>query len=148
MPSPVPDSTYDAVVIGAGMSGLITAGYLARGGMRVCVLEANHQPGGLMAGIWRKGFYFDVGDQSFEHGNIVFALLKQLGVYDDLTFMRAWYRLKTPNSDTQIRGPEDLPNAFASAFPDQETGSRAFFGMLNGELKALMPLLRRPPKSW
>jgi len=142
MPSPVPDSTYDAVVIGAGMSGLITAGYLARGGMRVCVLEANHQPGGLMAGIWRKGFYFDVGDQSFEHGNIVFALLKQLGVYDDLTFMRAWYRLKTPNSDTQIRGPEDLPNAFASAFPDQETGSRAFFGMLNGELKALMPLLR------
>ena len=142
MPSPTPESSYDAVVIGAGMSGLIAAAFLARGGARVCVLEANHQPGGLMAGIWRKGFYFDVGDQSFEHGNIVFALFKQLGIFDDLTFLRAWYRFKTPNVDVQIRGPSDLPDAFSRAFPDQASATRAFFDELNHDLFALTPLLR------
>jgi len=37
---------YDAIVIGAGHNGLTTANYLARGGMRVCVLEQRHVVGG------------------------------------------------------------------------------------------------------
>lgn len=142
MPESSPGASYDVIVIGAGMAGLIAAGYLARGGARVCVLESNHQPGGLMAGIWRKGFYFDVGDQSFESGNILFPLLKQLGVYDDLTFLRAWYRFKTPNIDVQMRGPEDLPAAFMRGFPDEAAATQAFFDELNRNLYALEPLLR------
>lgn len=37
---------FDAIVIGAGHNGLTTANYLARGGMRVCVLERRHIVGG------------------------------------------------------------------------------------------------------
>ena len=37
---------YDAIVIGAGHNGLTTANYLARGGMRVCVLERRSVVGG------------------------------------------------------------------------------------------------------
>jgi phytoene dehydrogenase-like protein len=37
---------YDAIVIGAGHNGLTTAAYLARGGMRVCVLERRDIVGG------------------------------------------------------------------------------------------------------
>jgi phytoene dehydrogenase-like protein len=37
---------YDAIVVGAGHNGLTTAGYLARAGMRVCVLERRHIVGG------------------------------------------------------------------------------------------------------
>ena len=38
--------TYDAVIIGAGHNGLVTACYLARAGMKVCVVERNDWVGG------------------------------------------------------------------------------------------------------
>ena len=33
---------YDAIVIGGGHNGLVTAAYLARAGKKVCVLERRH----------------------------------------------------------------------------------------------------------
>lgn len=39
-------STYDAIIIGAGHNGLITAGYLARAGKKVLVVEARDVVGG------------------------------------------------------------------------------------------------------
>ena len=39
-------SQYDAIIVGAGHNGLVTAGYLARGGLRVLVLERRHVVGG------------------------------------------------------------------------------------------------------
>ncbi len=43
------ESTWDVVVIGAGHNGLTCAGYLAKSGRRVLVLEAADEPGGLAA---------------------------------------------------------------------------------------------------
>ena len=40
------DGKYDCVVIGGGHNGLVCAAYLARAGMRVCVLERRHVLGG------------------------------------------------------------------------------------------------------
>src|SRR5579872_6861984 len=37
---------YDTVIIGAGHNGLVTAGYLARAGLRTLVLESRHVVGG------------------------------------------------------------------------------------------------------
>ena len=42
----VTPSRYDAIVIGAGHNGLVTAAYLARAGRRVLVLERRHVVGG------------------------------------------------------------------------------------------------------
>lgn len=42
----MPDTQFDAIVIGGGHNGLTTANYLAMGGMKVCVLEQRHIVGG------------------------------------------------------------------------------------------------------
>ena len=38
--------TYDAVIIGGGHNGLVTACYLQRAGLEVCVVEKNAWIGG------------------------------------------------------------------------------------------------------
>ena len=47
-------AAYDAIVIGAGVNGLVCAAYLARGGMRTLVLDARESIGGMAetAELW------------------------------------------------------------------------------------------------
>ncbi len=120
-------SRYDAIVVGAGIAGLVAATDLERRGHRVLVLEHNHQAGGLMSGMWRRGFYFDVGCQSFEDMGIVFALLEQYGLSDLASFRRARYRLVMPGLDTVVESLPQTRRAFQEAFPESATGfARAF----------------------
>ena len=43
-----PDQTYDVVIIGSGLGGLLSAVILAKEGMKVCVLEKDKQIGGCL----------------------------------------------------------------------------------------------------
>jgi prolycopene isomerase len=52
---------YDALVIGAGISGLTAAALLAKRGLRVHVLERNRQPGGSCGAFRRLGYTLDLG---------------------------------------------------------------------------------------
>lgn len=115
-------SDHDVIVTGAGISGMMAACFLARAGLRVLVLEANHQPGGLMAGVRRKGFYFDVGDQSFEDLGIVFPLLRELGVYDAADWERSRYQIRMPDVDVVVDSLDGVEQAFARAFPAETKG--------------------------
>ncbi len=59
----VPDRSqhWDAVVIGSGIGGLVTASQLAAKGVKVLVLEQYLIPGGSSGSFARKGYTFDVG---------------------------------------------------------------------------------------
>ena len=51
----------DAIIIGSGIGGLVTASQLASKGARVLVLEKYIIPGGSGGSFKRKGYTFDVG---------------------------------------------------------------------------------------
>ena len=53
--------SYDVVVIGSGIGGLVAAGLLARYGRRVLVCESHTLPGGAAHSFKREGFTFDSG---------------------------------------------------------------------------------------
>lgn len=66
-------ATFDAVIIGAGIGGLVCGCYLAKAGMRVLIAERHYKPGGYCTSFTRKGFTFDAAAHSFggyKYGNL------------------------------------------------------------------------------
>ncbi len=60
-PSSIGDQSFDVIVIGSGIGGLVTATQLAAKGVRVLVLERYLIPGGSSGYFERNGYRFDVG---------------------------------------------------------------------------------------
>ena len=52
---------FDAIIIGSGIGGLVTASQLVAKGAQVLVLEKYIIPGGSGGSFKRKGYTFDVG---------------------------------------------------------------------------------------
>jgi len=79
-----PDPHYDAVVIGSGIGGLITANLLARDGARVLLVEQHYMAGGYCSTFRRGGFTFDAATHFYPLlGNpetLTGRLLAELGV--------------------------------------------------------------------
>ncbi|HLX06462.1 MAG TPA: protoporphyrinogen oxidase [Thermoanaerobaculia bacterium] len=77
-PTPRP---YDAVVVGAGISGLAAAFRLVRAGLRVAVLEASSRPGGALLTHETKGFRFELGPNTvLESDPSLPALIRDCGL--------------------------------------------------------------------
>jgi phytoene dehydrogenase-like protein len=56
---------YDAIIIGAGISGLVCGCYLAKAGMKVLVCEQHYKPGGYCTSFKKHGFTFDTAAHCF-----------------------------------------------------------------------------------
>jgi prolycopene isomerase len=81
-------SHYDAIVIGTGVGGSVTAALLARSGERVLVIEKNHELGGILASYRREGFKLDFGSHLISRGSRgpLAAALERAGV-DEVRFL-------------------------------------------------------------
>ena len=127
----------DVIVIGGGMSGLIATARMAQRGLGVTLLEANHQVGGLLAGIRRKGFTFDAGAQSFASTGMVFPLLDQMGLYDPSQWVRAGHRIQVPEGSLQHDDVDTFLEDLAVLAPDQ----RPNLPKLGREIKRQMAMI-------
>src|SRR5574341_232646 len=131
------NDTYDAVIIGAGMSGLVCGCYLAKAGMKVLIVEQHHKPGGYCTSFRRQGFTFDAAAHSFggyRKDGIVRKVFNDLGIdkkvnitrYDpsDIIITPDYKVSFWSNIDKTIKGLQD-------SFPDERDNIEAFFSLLN-----------------
>ncbi|CAM6039132.1 unnamed protein product [Sphagnum compactum] len=149
----VKDEEYDAVVIGAGIGGLVAATQLAIRGARVMLLEKYVIPGGSSGYFQRDGYTFDVGSSVMfgfsDKGSInlitksLEAVGRKMEVIEDPVTVH--YHLPGGLSVRVHRGYEEFLAELINCFPHEEAGIRSFytqcwkvFNSLNSlELKSL-----------
>jgi phytoene desaturase len=118
-------SGKNAIVIGAGFSGLSAASYLAKSGFSVKVFEKNALPGGRARKLETDGFRFDMGPSWYWMPDVFDRFFASFGKRTDdyyrLTRMDPSYRIVWGEND-QTDLPADF-EAFCSLFESMEPGS-------------------------
>lgn len=100
---------YDAIVIGAGIAGLVCAAFLAKCGKKVLLLEQHFIPGGYCTSFKRKGFTFDAAVHHIGgcgKWSVVGRCFKTLGIEMDFYPLDPMDHLIFPNFSIEI--PADL----------------------------------------
>ncbi len=111
---------YDVIITGAGLGGIVAGNILAKHGKKTLILEQNHQTGGNMSGLRRKGFYFDGGDQSFESLGIIFPILQELDLLEKVTWHKARFRMVSADFDFFIDSFDAVESSLVQAFPHEK----------------------------
>jgi phytoene dehydrogenase-like protein len=83
---------YDAVIIGAGIGGLVCGCYLAKAGLKVLIIEQHNKPGGYCTSFSRQEFNFDAGPHcfgSYRSGGITRKIFEELDIARRLKIIRS-----------------------------------------------------------
>lgn len=75
---------YDAIIIGAGLSGLVAAHRLKQMGRRVLLLESGDRIGGLIQSLDVEGFLIEQGPNSLRGTHELLDLVDELGLGEEL----------------------------------------------------------------
>ena len=73
----------EALVVGAGISGLATAYALQKAGIATRVVEAAARPGGVIHSVKRDGYLVECGPQSFSGNGSISAMCRDLGILEE-----------------------------------------------------------------
>ena len=77
-------SHSQALVIGAGISGLVCAYFLRKSGVDAQILESSSRPGGVIRSERRDGYLLELGPQSFSGTPRLSELCRDLGIMNEL----------------------------------------------------------------
>lgn len=129
-----PDPRYDAVIIGAGIGGLIAANLLARDGLRVLLVEQHYMVGGYCSTFRRAGYTFDAATHFYPLlGNpetLTGRLLRELGIQTGWVKMDPVDTFHFPDgSRFAVPADFDVYRArLAEEFPAENAALDSFFG--------------------
>ena len=133
--SPPLNPSFDVIVIGSGIGGLVTATQLAAKGAEVLVLERYLIPGGSSGYFDRQGYRFDVGASMIfgfgEKGttNLLTRALDAVNVSQETILDPVQIHYHLPNQlDLKVeRVYEKFLQNLIAYFPHEETGIRRFY---------------------
>src|SRR6478736_6065273 len=146
-------SKYDAIIIGAGHNGLVTAAYLARAGKKVLILEKRHVIGGCVVTeeLWPG---FKVSTASYVNS------LFRPEIIRDLDLKRHGFAMipRSPSSFTPLpdgryllMGPDkELTRREVSKFSTKDAENLPRFDAMLERIAAFLEpmLIETPPNPW
>lgn len=130
-----PTNTWDVIVIGSGIGGLVTASQLAAKGARTLVLERYLIPGGSGGSFRREGYTFDVGASMIfgfgerGHTNLLTRALADVGQHCATVPDPAQLEYHLPGG-LNVAVDRDYDHFIArlsALFPHEAKGIRAFY---------------------
>jgi len=144
---------YDVVVIGAGLGGLAAGTTLAKGGLKVLLLEQHHKVGGCATSFRRGEYNFEASVHEITGGGDLESdltrILKYLGVHEKVTFIKVpdFYRSIFPGVDFTVpQGLEASKQAFIEQWPSEREGIEKFYDLclrVHEDMRSLPDLYRK-----
>ncbi len=130
------ENSYDAIIIGAGIGGLVCGCYLAKAGMKVLICEQHYKPGGYCTSFKRKGFIFDAAAHclgGYRKDGITRKVFENLQIDTKLRIYKSDPSDTIITPDYKVSFWSDLEKTignFQSAFPEEANNIRRFFSFL------------------
>ncbi|MCX5781803.1 MAG: NAD(P)/FAD-dependent oxidoreductase [Elusimicrobia bacterium] len=115
------------IIIGAGIGGLTAGNLLLKKGHKVTIFESHLLPGGYVAGFKKNGFYFESGTLAFESSAQIFKVMKEIGVYDKVKFVRYFMAIKTDKFYAAPQTYEEFKQAFLEGYPAYSAELKNYF---------------------
>jgi phytoene dehydrogenase-like protein len=140
---------YDAIIIGAGISGLVCGCYLAKAGLKTLIVEMQSAPGGYCTSFRRKGFFFDdcvYSLSSLKGTGSISAILNNLEMENDLKILRYDYPdiVISPTKKVFFHyNVERTIQQFQEQFPKQKAEIRKFFETIDNSSVLELTKIRR-----
>jgi phytoene dehydrogenase-like protein len=137
-----PAERYDAVIVGSGIAGLVSANLLARSGMRVLLVEQHYMAGGYCSTFRRAGYTFDAASHFYPLlGNpdtLTGKLLAEIGSRCEWVLMDPVDTFHLPDGSS-FAVPVDLDSYLTKIkgeFPHQREAIDRFFAAVRREYLA------------
>jgi all-trans-retinol 13,14-reductase len=125
---------YDAIIIGAGIGGLVCGCYLAKAGMKTLILEKNAKPGGYCTSFKRNNFVFDSCVHSFgscASQEALGQIIKELNIDIQLIRSNPSDVVITPEYEVEIKNSiEESMCQLIKIFPNEKK-IKQFFSLFS-----------------
>jgi phytoene dehydrogenase-like protein len=124
---------YDAIIIGAGLGGLIVGAKLSKSEKKVLLVEQHSIPGGCATTFKRKDFWFEVGLHEMDGlhpRDMKTKIFRDLDVFNNVDFLRVPEFYKFVHKDFEIvipHNPEEAKAILLKNFLDEEKAIDAYF---------------------